>query len=207
MLKKILLGFLAIIVIGALSLYLYFTAGKETYPEILSTQSIAVNFSGTDQRGTTIELSDALKNGPVVLIFYRGFWCPACQQHLSELENSLDRFSEKGATVLAITPELTENSLQNLPNNGSVISVIEDIDGKIINAYKVDYKIGVGTERLLGVMGVNLEESNGNNLKTLPIPALYVIGKDGRIKFAYEKAGGLVPSYLPVEDILAKISD
>lgn len=207
MIKKILLSLLALLLIAFISGYFYFTAGSENYPEILTEGRIAPDFTGTDQHGQRLRLSELTRKGPVVLIFYRGLWCPSCQKHLGELQASLDKFMAKGASVVAITPETTEYTNQSVPVNSTSISIIHDRDNDIMQAFQVGYQPGTGTLRLLDVMGVNLEDINGNDQNTLPIPALYVIGQNGAIHFSYEKAGGMVPDYLPVAEILDKLSD
>lgn len=207
MIKKILLGFLGLIIIALVSGYFYFTAGSETYPEVLAQGRTAPDFTATDQHGQRLQLSELTRKGPVVLIFYRGLWCPACQKHLEELQASLDQFIAKGASVVAVTPEMTEQTNQSVPVKSTSISIIHDRDNRIMTAYQVGYQPGTGSLRLLDVMGVDLEEVNDNNQNVLPIPALYVISKNGNINYSFEKAGGMVPEYLPVANILDKLSD
>ncbi|MCE7993051.1 MAG: AhpC/TSA family protein [Roseivirga sp.] len=207
MIKKILLGLLAFIIIGLISGYFYFTAGSETYPEVLAEGRAAPDFIGTDQRGQQLQLSELTRKGPVVLIFYRGLWCPACQKHLGELQASLDQFMAMGASVIAVTPEQTEQTNQSIPVTSTSISIIHDENNEIMESYQVGYRLGTGSLRLFDVMGINLEEANGNDQNLLPIPALYLVGEDGNILYSYEKAGGMVPEYLPVADILDKLSD
>jgi len=67
------------------------------------------DFSSTDQNGNKIQLSELLKKGKVVIVFYRGQWCPVCMPHLKKPQNSLKEIENKGATVLLITPEKQEN--------------------------------------------------------------------------------------------------
>lgn len=207
MIKKILLGLLAFILIVLVSGYFYFTAGSESYPEVLTEGRAAPDFIVTDQHGQQLQLSELTRKGPVVIIFYRGLWCPACQKHLGELQASLDQFIARGASVVAVTPEMTEVTIQSVPVKSTSISIIHDQNNEIMESYQVGYRPGTGTLRLFDVMGINLEEANGNDQNLLPIPALYVVGKDGNIRYSYEKAGGMVPEYLPVADILDKLSD
>lgn len=206
MFKKILLGLLLFLVLVGISGYFYFTAGSESYPTLLDEGRIAPDFSGTDQTGQILTLSELTLKGPVVLVFYRGLWCPACQKHLEELQTSINRFEENGATVVVITPEKTESTLRNVALDSTSISIIHDEENRIMQAFNVAYQPGTGSQRLLKVMGIDPEIINGQDQYVLPVPAIYVIGKDGRIDFSYEKAGGLIPVYLPVTDILDKLS-
>src|SRR5262245_50362172 len=74
-------------------------------PEGLFINSKAPDFKGVDQSGTELNLKDLRKLGPVVLVFYRGYWCPYCSKYLKTLEDSLQLVKEKGAQVVAITME------------------------------------------------------------------------------------------------------
>lgn len=207
MIKKILLGLFAFLLVAVVSGYFYFSAGSEVYPEMLSLGRSAPDFTGIDQHGQQLQLSELTRKGPVVLIFYRGLWCPACQKHLGELQVSLDQFMAKGASVIAVTPEQASQTNQSVPVKSTSISIIHDQNNEIMQSFQVDYQLGKGSLRLFDVMGIDLEEANGNDQNVLPIPALYVIDKDGIIQFSYEKAGGLIPEYLPVAAILDKLSN
>ena len=206
MIKKILLSLLGLLLVGAIFTYFYFTAGTETYPEPLA-KGMAPDFRAVDQHGQDLQLSELLKKGPVVLIFYRGLWCPACQKHLGEIQGALSSFMEKGATVVAVTPELPEKTRENVRVTSSSVSIVHDKNNQIMDLYQVGYQLGTGSQRLFSVMGIDLEAANGNSQNTLPIPALFVINQAGELSYTYEKSGGLVPEYLPVSDILEHLSD
>lgn len=75
----------------------------------LNVNSKAPMFKAADQDGNMFDLSQQLKKGKVVLVFYRGQWCPYCNKQLKHLEDSLSMITGKGATLVAITPELPEN--------------------------------------------------------------------------------------------------
>jgi len=81
-------------------------------PEGLFINSKAPNFKAKDQAGNEVELKELLKKGKVVLIFYRGQWSQYCNMYLKKLEDSLQFIKDKGATLVAITPELPENILK-----------------------------------------------------------------------------------------------
>lgn len=74
----------------------------------LSVGAKAPMFSATDADGKKYKLKSDLKKGPVVVLFYRGQWCPVCNRYLSRLQDSLQQIYSKGATVIAISPEKPE---------------------------------------------------------------------------------------------------
>jgi len=95
------------LIIGAV-LLLISTLVKAQDPHGLQVNQAAPDFSGKDQYGKTITLKSLLKKGNVLLVFYRGEWCPYCNKYLKELEESLLTISAKGASVVAVTPEKPE---------------------------------------------------------------------------------------------------
>src|SRR5260370_24198963 len=77
-------------------------------PEGLFINSKAPDFKAKDQNGNEIVLKDLRRKGPVVLVFYRGYWCPYCNKELQKLEDSLQLIKDKGAQLIAVTPEKKE---------------------------------------------------------------------------------------------------
>ncbi len=77
-------------------------------PEGLFINSKAPEFKLKDQSGLDVSLKELRKKGPVVLLFYRGNWCPFCNRQLKALQDSLELIYAKGAQVVAITPEKSE---------------------------------------------------------------------------------------------------
>ena len=94
--------------VSALLLISTLQSQAQEKPEGLFINSKAPEFKGKDQNGNEIVLKDLRKKGPVVIIFYRGYWCPYCNKELQKLEDSLQLIKEKGAQLIAITPEKQE---------------------------------------------------------------------------------------------------
>src|ERR1700741_2216266 len=86
----------------------YFLTAQEA-PEGLFLNSKAPDFKAKDQNGNEVRLKDLIKKGNVVLVFYRGQWCPYCNKQLSRLKDSLHLIKAKGATLIAVTPEKPES--------------------------------------------------------------------------------------------------
>jgi len=142
-------------------------------------------FSSVDQYGKVVDLKTELKKGPVVLFFYRGSWCPYCNKQMAELEDSISLIRAKGATVIAVTPE-TKQSMKKIINKSKAdFSIIHDEGYKIMNAYNVSFNVDSSTLAKYKSMNLLLSEANGTNDVKLPVPATYIIGTDGKIKYSY----------------------
>src|SRR6478735_8578183 len=101
-------------------------------PEGLFINSKAPDFKATDQYGNEIRLKDILKDSLVVLIFYRGQWCPYCNKQLKKLEDSLQLIKDKKAKLIAVTPEKNEYILKTIEKTKASYSLIYDKEMKIM---------------------------------------------------------------------------
>jgi peroxiredoxin len=155
-------------------------------PKGLNLNDIAPDFIAKDQGGAVINLKEKLKKGPVVLIFYRGYWCPHCSKQLKKLEDSLLQITNKGATLIAITPEQPENIGKTIEKTKAGYPVLFDDGLKIMKSYDVAYAVDEKTITTYKGYGIDFTkvngETNGNNL---PVPATFVISKDGKIVYRH----------------------
>ena len=96
-------------------------------PEGLFAGGKAPDFKANDQNGNEIRLKEILKKGPVVIVFYRGYWCPFCNKALKRLEDSLQLITSKGATLIAVTAETSENIDSTIAKTGAVHKMKNDM--------------------------------------------------------------------------------
>lgn len=158
--------------------------GQEA-PEGLFINSKAADFKARDQHGNEVRLKDLLKKGKVVLVFYRGEWCPYCNKHLQKLEDSLSLIKEKGATLVAVSPELPANIMKTVEKTKAGYSILYDEGLKIMKAYEVEYEVPENTLKRYRSAGIKLNENNGKNGNYLPVPATYIIDKDFSITYRF----------------------
>ena len=154
-------------------------------PKGLVVTDIAPAFSAKDQNGKMISLSEELKKGPVVLVFYRGQWCPYCNKHLKKLEDSLSFITAKGARLITITPEKAENISKTIEKTKATYSILYDDGLKIMKSYDVAFAVDEKTVEKYKGFGIDFTQANGENGANLPVPALYIIGTDGKISYRY----------------------
>ena len=154
-------------------------------PEGLFIKSKAPDFKAKDQDGNEVRLKDLLKKGKVVLVFYRGNWCPYCNRYLQKLTDSLELIKEKGATVVAVTPEMPEGVAKTVEKTKAGFPVLYDENLKIMKAYDVEYELQENAVARYRNGGIKLDEINGKNGNFLPIPATYVIDKESNVTYRY----------------------
>ena len=143
-------------------------------------------FSTVDNSGKSIDLKTLLKaHKSVVLFFYRGEWCPYCNKHIQQLQDSLQQLSVKGAYVIAVTPETKENISKTIQKTHASFSIVQDKGYSIMKDYKVNYTLDDATVEKYKSFGLDLNKSNGNTDHVLPVPATYVINQSGKITFVH----------------------
>ena len=165
-------------------------AGAQTTTAPLTAAAMTVGetapaFKAQDGAGRTVELRQLLKKGPVVLYFYRGQWCPFCNKELSQLQDSLQVLTSKGAQVVVVTPETPENIDKTVAKTKATFPIVHDQNLTIMKAYKTAFTVDDATAQKYQGFGVDLKKANGLDQAVLPVPATYVIGRDGKIKFAF----------------------
>jgi peroxiredoxin len=155
-------------------------------PRGLAVNQYAPDFSGKDQNGNLFNLKSSLAKGSVVLVFYRGEWCPYCNKYLSELEQSLTELTKKGASVVAVTPELPQYIDKSVEKTKASFPILHDNGLKIMQSYDVAYKLDDKTANKYKRFKIDLNEINGDvNKENLPVPAVYVVNQQGVIVYRF----------------------
>lgn len=170
----------------AFLLFSFSLLSAQDKPEGLFINSKAPEFKGKDQNGNEISLKDLRKKGPVVVVFYRGNWCPYCNKELKRMQDSLQLLTSKGAQVIAISPEKSAGIAKTVEKTGATFSILHDEDMKIAKGYGVAYQVDEKTQQRYKSFGNDLLEANGQKEKAfLPVPAVYIVNRDGSVTFRF----------------------
>jgi peroxiredoxin len=146
----------------------------------------APNFRLPNAQGGFIELDTLLERGPVVLAFYRGQWCPYCNLELRAYQKTLPQLQALGASLIAVSPQTSDNSLSTAEKNALAYPVLSDVGLGVARAYGVAFDLPSELVELYKRQWNNdLVKWNGEGGWSLPIPATYVIGEDARIVLAH----------------------
>ena len=157
-------------------------AGQEL-TSTLQVGDIAPDFHGIDQTDDLVNLRETLENGPVVLIFFRGSWCYYCNKHISTFQDSLEYVLDKGASVIAVSPQIPEYNHKTIRKTGATFSIIHDKGYQIMDAYYVSFTIDEKIIKKYRRFGRHIDRANGNKDYILPVPATFVIGEDRVIRY------------------------
>ena len=140
------------------------------------------NFKAITNNADTFELQEALTNGPVLLIFYRGQWCSFCSRYLSKIQDSLSFIEAKGVTVFGVSPEKPTVSVIAAEKTKAEFKLLYDDGYEISNAF--DLAFLSDNAKLLkynGAVNANLKTAHSDDSQRLPVPATYIIGTNGKV--------------------------
>jgi peroxiredoxin len=144
------------------------------------------NFTLPNPKGISVSLVDLLDKGPVVVTFYRGSWCPYCNLQLKALQSRLSDIHALGAELVAISPQVPDDSLSKSEIEKMDFLVLSDQNAKIASQYGVAWEVPEFLcEHMKKDRGLDLEVINNGNGSILPIPATFVIGCDGIVTWSY----------------------
>lgn len=130
----------------------------------------------------TFELKTALEKGPLILVFYRGHWCPYCNQHLSELQQDLEKIYEAGGQLIAVSPEKPEKLALTQEKTKAEFTLLYDKDYKIADQFDVKFRPNATTRTTYNtVLSADLKKAHSDDSQQLPIPATYIIDIDMKI--------------------------
>jgi peroxiredoxin len=135
--------------------------------------------------GQLVSSAQLLANGPLVLSFYRGMWCPYCSEELNALANAAPRLKAAGATVAAITPEIGGMALKTKKERNLQFEVLCDVDNGVAMEFGLMFRLPEDIQKDYLKFNVNMPKIYGNNGWMIPIPATYVVNPDGVIIYAY----------------------
>lgn len=146
----------------------------------------APGFELPNAEGKLISLKSLLDNGPLVVTFYRGDWCPYCNLQLRALQARLSEINALGATLVAISPQVPDGSLTKSEISEMDFIVLSDQDAKVATAYGVAFEVPEFLAEHMRVdRKLDLEKINNGNGSVLPIPATFILGRNGVVTWNY----------------------
>ncbi len=135
--------------------------------------------------GEAVKLRAAAAERPLVLIFYRGSWCPYCSRHLMQMQELDPKLRELGYRIIAISPDLPENLEKSIEKEKLTYTLLSDSTMAASKAFGLAFTVDDATLEKYAGYGIDLEKASGEKHHMLPVPAVFLVGKDGTIDFVY----------------------
>ncbi len=134
-----------------------------------------------NSHGRMVSLGETLTQGPVVLSFNRGHWCPFCKIELWSMSEAEREFAEFGARIVSIMPERQSSTASIVAELLNRLPVLSDMDNGYAMSLGLAMWVGDRVRELMVEHGLSLDAFQGNDAWLLPLPATFVIGRQGRI--------------------------
>ncbi len=135
--------------------------------------------------GESVDLRALAEAGPLVIVFYRGGWCPYCNLELRGYQQRLTEIEAHGATLVAVSPETPDDTLDTMQKNALAFPVLSDVAGRLADALGIRFRLSAEIEALYRRFGHDLPTRNGDGGWSLPMPATFVVAKGGIIATAF----------------------
>ncbi|MFO0902308.1 MAG: peroxiredoxin-like family protein [Pirellulales bacterium] len=135
--------------------------------------------------GADVRLSSLHQKGPVVLVFFRGGWCPICTKHTAELIKVLPQIKSAGATLVGVSPDDPAHSQANASKNSIPFPLFSDSDVAAAKAFGLAFHVDDETVKKYKGFGIDLDKASGRDHHVLPVPAVYIVDRSGKIVFAH----------------------
>ena len=142
-------------------------------------------FSLPNANNETRSLSDFLSNGPLVVSFYRGAWCPYCNLEINALQKRLPDIKATGAQLVAISPQLPEKSVDQVSNSHLDFEVLSDIGNVLAKECGLVFTLPEALRPIYDAWQIDIPGHNGDNSFELPIPATYIVDTAGKVRYAH----------------------
>jgi len=135
-----------------------------------------------DEHGRLVSLADVIAEGPAAIAFHRGHWCPYCQINARALAEADARAADVGGRIVAITPEQQQFTAQHRAEAAAAYTILSDIANGYALSLNLAIWVGAEMQRFMSEFGRDLARYQGNPSWFLPIPATFVVARDGTIR-------------------------
>lgn len=145
-------------------------------------------FELPDGDGQLWRSADLLRNGPLVIVFYRGRWCAYCNTQLVALQEIHKQIAVAGASLVAISPQTQKHSYMTRDMHHLRFPVLSDAGNQLARKFGLVYRLSPELQAMYESIFTRLPGYNGDQSWELPLPATYIVQRDGTISYARVEA-------------------
>jgi len=142
-------------------------------------------FALPNANNETRSLEAYLAEGPLVVSFYRGAWCPYCNLEINALQQKLPDIIAAGAQLVAISPQRPDKSLDQIASSQLTFEVLSDLENKLAKQCGLVFTLPKSLRPIYEAWQIDIPGHNGDESFELPIPATYIVAADGKIHYAH----------------------
>ena len=145
----------------------------------------APDFALPDAGGNAVRLSHLLAQGPVVMTFYRGQWCPYCHLALRAYQQALPHMQARGASLVAISPQMPDHSHAMAEKLELTFAILSDMGNQVARQFGLVFTIDEAVRRAHKQVCADLPAFNGDNSWELPMAGTFLVDQSGAVRLAF----------------------
>jgi len=157
---------------------------KRLAENVLAVGAKAPAFELQDHNGTPVSSTDLLHRSRLVICFFRGRWCPFCVGQLEAMNLVLPQIEPAGASLVAISPQTVQQSFFMVDQHKLRFLLLSDAGNHVAREFGLVYRVPDEQQAIYRRAFVNLPFANGDASWELPIPATFILDRDGTILYA-----------------------
>src|SRR5690242_16959563 len=127
---------------------------------------------------------ELLRNGPMVVVFYRGRWCAYCNTQLAALQEVHSQIAAAGSSLVAISPQTQKHSYMTRDMHTLRFPVLSDQGNEVARKFGLVYRVPQALQKMYESIMTRLPGDNGDQSWELPLAATYIVQPDGTISWA-----------------------
>jgi peroxiredoxin len=154
---------------------------KEAFALALRKGAKIPDFVLPNAYGKSVSIRDLYQPNMMVLVFYRGQWCPFCNLYLKSLQKNLAQINNSPANLVAISPQTPDHSLETMQKLELNFEVLSDVGGEVGKRFNLIYTVPDFLHQTYLKFGIDIEQFNGKGKLELPYPATYIVNQHGVI--------------------------
>lgn len=143
------------------------------------------SFELPDVKKGLVSSKELLEKGPLIIVFYRGGWCPYCNLQLRDLQKSISEINDLGGQLVAISPEAPDNARETVKKQGLGYYVLSDVKADVGKKFGLMFTLPEDLIELYKKFGIDLNKANASQKWELPLAATYIVNKDGKITYSF----------------------
>lgn len=176
---------------------------QKTHQNILKLQKgdTTPNFTLPNALGKMISLEEMLQKSRIVLVFYRGTWCPYCNLQLNQYQRNTEKLRALNTSLIAISPQTPNESLNIKEKNELKFEVLSDKGNAVARHFTTVFRNGDAPVDTMTNLGFDFDAFYGDDSREIPVPAVFIIEQDGTITFA-KTEGGDYRNRVEIQEIL-----
>jgi peroxiredoxin len=151
---------------------------------VLQIGAQAPQFKLRDQNDRPVSSANLLSNSRLVICFFRGRWCPFCVGQLEAMNSVLRDIQHARAALVAISPQTVKQSFFMSDQHKLNFPLLSDPGNQVARQFGLVYRLPEDQKIIFRRSFINLSLANGDESWELPIPAIFIVERDGRIAFA-----------------------